>query len=193
MDAELDSKQQQVMAYIRQIARMASSDSSRLRRFLWRYERTSDNQDDIIQDAILEALRCRHHYLALGSVQTWFYGVLANVARNHVARRVKQSLRTDSLDLWQDSVEHAAEAEQLLDSGEQGPEQEAEFRQLAARLFVAAKQLPPDLRTTLELVCLDGHSYHSAASMLLIPVGTVRSRINRARQLLRRKLDVPAS
>lgn len=184
------SEQHQIVAYLRQIAQTAASSSSPLRRFLWRYERTPDNQDDIIQEAMLQALRSDNANLTGASVQTWFYGVLANVARHHVARQVRQSERIESTDLWPDSGERLAATPDSASS----PEEAAHSRQLTSRLIDAVQGLPPRLRSTLELVCLNDHSYVDAAQMLDVPVGTVRSRINRARMLLRRQLKMgPAS
>jgi len=179
-----NSEHQQMMAYLRHIAKTAASNSSPLRRFLWRYERTRDNQDDIIQEAILQALRSSNPNITGASVQTWFYGVLSNVARHHVARQVKHSTRVESTDLWQDDGERlGAPAD-----GANNPEEAAQCHQLILRLIEAMQSLPPRLRSTLELVCLDDHSYLDAAQLLDVPVGTVRSRINRARMLLRRQL-----
>jgi RNA polymerase sigma factor (sigma-70 family) len=185
MDLTPDCKQQQVITYLGQIARSMKHDSSPLRRFLWRYEHTPDNQDDIIQEAMLEALRCSHLYLAAASVHTWFYGVLANVARHHVARQTKQWSRTESLDRRQEAS-GATEADGGYASGLQTPDELAQFRQTVEQLSGAMHQLPPSLLQTLELVCLEEYSYQDAARRLRIPVGTVRSRINRARMLLRR-------
>lgn len=186
---DLASRQQQVMAYVVQIAQTVTSDSCKLRRFLWRYERTQDNQDDIIQDAMLEAVRCSDRYLALASVQTWFYGVVANVARNHVARRVNQTARTESLEFLRDLLDEFPENDWMHNSCQSAPNEGAGFRELAAQLHDAMGQLPTDLRKTFEMVCLQEHSYRDTAKILSIPIGTVRSRINRARFLLRRRLN----
>lgn len=177
-----------MLAYLGQLSRTATSSSSPLRRFLWRFERSQDQQDDIIQQALLEALRCSHHDLRGASVQTWFFGVLANVARHHVARQVRQSERTESLDMWQDGSERSA----TPDDSTPSPEEVTHFRQLARRLEEATRELPPRLRRTLELVCLDECSYIQAAEQLLVPIGTIRSRVNRARMLLRRQMEFGA-
>lgn len=66
------------------------------------------------------------------------------------------------------------------------------FRQLARRLEEATRELTPRLRHTLELVCLDECSYIQAAEQLLVPIGTIRSRVNRARMLLRRQMEFGA-
>jgi RNA polymerase sigma-70 factor, ECF subfamily len=172
------------MECIEQIARINTSHSRKLKRFLWRFERTVGDVEDIIQDAMVEAMRCSDRFLAQSSVETWFYGIAANVARGHVARSVMQGLRTDSLDLLRENAGDAAA--NLTNPATFGDA--VELREFTQRLDAAIAQLPRDLRITFDLACLQELSYREIADALLIPIGTVRSRVNRARTLLKASL-----
>ena len=84
--------------FMNQIIRISINDSRKLKRFIWRFEHNEENIEDIIQDAVIEALRCEHSFEYRSSVETWFFGVAANVARRHVARHSVHSKRVTSLD-----------------------------------------------------------------------------------------------
>jgi len=187
------TRQQEVVTYIAQVARTSMRDSCKLRRFLWRYERAASDVEDIIQDAMVEALRCSDRFLARSSVETWFFGVAANVARNHVARRVTQASRTESLDLLREVTGDPAGDRRLGGDAEVGSRDDVAIRQFAGQVSNALARLPDDLRDTFELVCLQERSYRDVAEMLSIPIGTIRSRIHRARSLLRLMLGENAA
>ncbi|WP_177200705.1 sigma-70 family RNA polymerase sigma factor [Roseateles sp. YR242] len=180
-------RQQQVLLHITRIARESRSDSSKLKRFLRRYERSPGELDDIIQDALLEATRCSDRYMAKSSVETWFFGIAANVARNHVARSAKRSSQVESLD----ATPYVADGETAQRASESVMDvsQCVSYRQLARVVDDTLSTLSPDLRGTFHLACLEEESYRDVAEIQSIPIGTVRSRVNRVRTLLRSKLQ----
>ena len=169
-------------AFMNQIIRISINDSRKLKRFIWRFEHNEENIEDIIQDAVIEALRCEHSFEYRSSIETWFFGVAANVARRHVARRSVHSKRVTSLD------DHAEWSEFDGMDGfpreTSSPDVAFQFNQFVSDLSTQIEQFPDDLRRTFELVCIEGNAYQDAAAMLQIPIGTVRSRVNRARKLL---------
>lgn len=187
VDPELVRQRQQlVLTHIVTIARDSRSDSSKLKRFLRRYERSPGELDDIIQDAMLEATRCADRFQARSSVETWFFGIAANVARNHVARCSKRKGQMESLD----ESPHMMDAESVHRPRDATMDvsQQVEYRQLAGIVDVTLSGLSPDLRYTFDLACLQEESYRDVAEIQSIPVGTVRSRVNRVRTLLRSRL-----
>jgi RNA polymerase sigma factor (sigma-70 family) len=187
VDPELVRQRQQlVLTHIVKIARDSRSDSSKLKRFLRRYERSPGELDDIIQDAMLEATRCADRFQARSSVETWFFGIAANVARNHVARCSKRSGQMESLDESPHMMD-AESAHRPRDSSMDVSQQVA-YRQLAGIVDVTLSGLSPDLRGTFDLACLQEESYRDVAEIQAIPIGTVRSRVNRVRTLLRSRL-----
>lgn len=183
----IEHRHQQILNCILQFAEDSRDSSSKLKRFLRRFERDDAELEDIMQDALLEAFKCSERYEARSSPQTWLFGLAANVARNHVARRVK-SIKV----VWQ--AEPEDKDERTTDGA--GPEscdashcdetyQRIQLSQMSARLEDAIGMLPVDLRHTFDLACLQELPYRDVASTLHIPVGTVRSRVNRARCLLK--------
>ncbi|MDH0865342.1 sigma-70 family RNA polymerase sigma factor [Mitsuaria sp. GD03876] len=179
-------RQQLVLTHIVKIARESRSDSSKLKRFLRRYERSPGELDDIIQDAMLEATRCADRFQARSSVETWFFGIAANVARNHVARCAKRSSQMESLD----ESPHMMDSESVHRPRDLSADvsQQVAYRQLAGIVDLTLSGLSPDLRGTFDLACLQEESYRDVAEIQAIPIGTVRSRVNRVRTLLRSRL-----
>lgn len=183
---EVVNLQQMVLTHIVKIARESRNDSSKLKRFLRRYERSPGELDDIIQDALLEATRCSDRYMARSSVETWFFGIAANVARNHVARCAKRSGQMESLD----ESPHVLDGQTAQRGNEAGMDvsRHVAYRQLADFVDHTLESLSPDLRGTFDLACLQEESYRDVAEIQSIPIGTVRSRVNRVRTLLRSRL-----
>lgn len=187
VDPELARQRQQlVLSHIVKIAHEARSDSSKLKRFLRRYERSPSELDDIIQDAMLEATRCADRFQGRSTVETWFFGIAANVARNHVARCAKRNRQMESLD----DAPHTRDGESVHHSRDRSKDvsQQVAYRQLAGIVDVTLSGLSPDLRCTFDLACLQEESYREVAALQAIPIGTVRSRVNRVRTLLRARL-----
>lgn len=186
-DDSPQSRQQQVLDQITRIARESRSDSSKLKRFLRRYERSSTELDDIIQDALLEATRCSDRYLAKSTVETWFFGIAANMARNHVARCSRRNSQVGSLD----DQPHLLEGEiaQRAEGGAGDVGKHVAYRQLAGLVEETLSTMSPDLRETFDLACLQEESYRDVAAIQVIPIGTVRSRVNRVRTVLRAKVQ----
>lgn len=135
---------------------------------------------------MLEATRCADRFQARSSVETWFFGIAANVARNHVARCSKRSGQMESLDESPHMMD-AESAHRPRDSSMDVSQQVA-YRQLAGIVDVTLSGLSADLRGTFDLACLQEESYRDVAEIQAIPIGTVRSRVNRVRTLLRSRL-----
>jgi RNA polymerase sigma-70 factor (ECF subfamily) len=141
--------------------------------FMRRYARSlarDDNvADDVVQDALLKALEKRHAFRPDGSPKRWLLSIVHNIFIS-VRRREQAEARRD-----------IRFAQTLIDRLE--PDQEhAACLQEVARAFAA---LPDHHRAVLHLVAVEGQSYQEAAAILDVPVGTVMSRLSRARAALR--------
>lgn len=140
-----------------------------LRRYARSLTRDDTQADDLVHDALLRALE-RQHTLRPGSnLRTWLMAVLHNVFIDGQRRR-----RTEN-----------RHAETLVHEGERttAPGQEHSVR--LAQIRRAFSMLPDEQRAALHLVTIDGLSYQEAAAVLEIPIGTLMSRIGRARAALR--------
>ncbi|VWX63313.1 hypothetical protein VARIO8X_90182 [Burkholderiales bacterium 8X] len=136
-----------------------------------------DEAEDIAQQAFFEAARTLDQFRGESELSTWLYGIAMNLIRNYLNRAPYKTCRF--------------EPEHVLDSRPSNhgdPESALELRQLLAEVTSAMDQLPAEMREVLLLVGVHQLSYEAAASRLDVPIGTVRSRLSRARAALKLKL-----
>lgn len=139
-----------------------------LRRFARALSRDSDTADDLVQDTLVRALRAEHLFHG-GDLRTWMFTILLNLDRN---RRRGLSRRPV-----------LAVIEEVDPPGEPGSDGTA--RDIVRGLAL----LPAEQREVLLLVALEGMSYREAADVQGVPIGTVMSRLSRARNTLRTHID----
>jgi RNA polymerase sigma-70 factor (ECF subfamily) len=128
---------------------------------------------DVLQDTFVKAYRSLNTFRGESAFYTWLYRIAVNTAKNHLAARAKES-KDISLD-----VERTAELPVLEDLS--APEDEAGAEELQRAILHSIEQLPDDLKHALTLRELEGMSYDEIALAMDCPIGTVRSRIFRAR------------
>ena len=148
-----------------------------LYRFVLRNIGNPSDAEDIAQQAFIEAYKAMATFRGESKLSTWLYGIAMNLVRNYLNRaphRVRQYESDDVL-------------EGLADTAD-GPEALAERSQMIERLSSQISELSSELQQILMLVAVDGLSYDEAAVMLEIPVGTVRSRLFRAREQIKERL-----
>lgn len=132
--------------------------------------------EDLCSTVFLEVWRHRHRIVEVdGSILPWIYGVATNVCRNHHRSTRRQTNALARLHLADVSV--ASGSDEVIDR------LDAERR--AAQALERLNQLPQADQDVFVLVCWEGFGYAVAADILGIPVGTVRSRLARARRSLR--------
>lgn len=143
---------------------------------LARYLTRHQDVEDIAQETFIKAYRALPRFRGESAFYTWLYRIAVNTAKNHLAAR-PQRVQTVELDAEDaDGGELAAALRQ-----EDGPEDAAQSDELKAAIDAAIAALPEDLRSALTLREFNGLSYAQIAEVLDCPVGTVRSRIFRAR------------
>lgn len=155
---------------------------ARLKFFAMRYEKNASDIEDIIQNTFLEALKYQNSFEGRSTIDTWLHGIMRNTIKRHIAFQVSQSKQTIRLDAQEETKIFCFEVE---DESWVQPEDIVYAKQILQNLSVALKEMSQDIRTTFDLVFIDELSYQNAASILNIPVGTVKSRTNRIRKLLR--------
>ena len=129
---------------------------------------------DVLQDAFVKAFRSLHTFRGESAFYTWLYRITVNTAKNHVASKLKEPRSISADD------DAANDLAVLHDSG--GPDEEAGAEELQRAILHAIEQLPQDLKHALTLRELEGMSYDDIAIAMNCPIGTVRSRIFRARE-----------
>jgi len=141
--------------------------------------------DDLAQEVFVRVFVHRRNYRHGSKFSTWLFTIAANLAKNEIRRRVRRR-NWFSLDALQELLKDSAI--QLADPTE-GRESLLEREQLQAAVGRAIATVPEKYRLALVLRDIEGLPYEEISQVLGIPGGTVRSRINRARSMLKRKLQ----
>jgi RNA polymerase sigma-70 factor (ECF subfamily) len=148
-----------------------------------RYVRNHSDVPDIVQEAFIKAYRALPNFRGDSAFYTWLYRIAVNCAKNHMVASGRKPPGSDI------DVEDA----EVYDSGEAlrenaSPEKLLLTKEIKKVVFDTIEQLPEDLRTAINLRELEGLSYEEIATIMECPVGTVRSRIFRARDAVDKKI-----
>ena len=142
-----------------------------------RFVRDPDEVQDVVQEAFIKAYRALPAFRGDSAFYTWLYRIAINTAKNYL---VSRSRRPPGVDIEVEDAEYLEGAGFLRDNAD--PESLLATEQLRAAVDGAIRRLPEDLRTALSLREYEGLSYEEIAEVMRCPVGTVRSRIFRARE-----------
>lgn len=154
------------------------------------YRLTNDSQDaeDLVQEAALRAFRFRHTFQAGTSFKAWFYRIVVNHFYTGTRRRRAVTSSLDSLSDAHEILLFVRSAEAGLLRPEADPAATAIARMAEDDVARALATLPDEFRTVCTLYFLDDLSYQEIADILAVPIGTVRSRLHRGRQMLQKQL-----
>ena len=152
----------------------------KIRGLVGRFVRDSAELDDVVQEAFIKAYRALPNFRGDSAFYTWLYRIAINASKNYVAASSRRAPTVDVDIGTAEQLEQTDGAYTLRDS--ESPEQALRRDELAATIRQAITDLPDDLRTTVTLREFDGLSYRQIAEITDCPVGTVRSRIFRARE-----------
>tara|TARA_B110001452_G_scaffold192662_1_gene162670 strand:- start:2635 stop:3225 length:591 start_codon:yes stop_codon:yes gene_type:complete len=151
----------------------------RVHAIVGRFIRDSHEVEDVTQEAFLKAYRALPRFRGDSQFYTWLFRIAVNTAKNYLVAR---SRRPPSSDVNLVDAEFYAGSEQLKDLGT--PENQLFRDELETVINKAIEELPEDLRTAVTLREYEGLSYEDIAGVMDCPVGTVRSRIFRARETI---------
>ncbi|MGB5327807.1 MAG: RNA polymerase sigma factor RpoE [Gammaproteobacteria bacterium] len=138
---------------------------------------------DIAQDAFIKAYRAINGFRGDSQFYTWLYRIAANTAKNHLASRARKSLGY-TVDV--DDAQHFEGESGLKEYA--NPENLLLTDEIRQTIFTAIEKLPDDLKSAITLREIDGLSYEEIADVMDCPIGTVRSRIFRARDVIDKEL-----
>lgn len=142
-----------------------------------------DEALDLSQEVFLRVFRTIHRFRGQSTLRTWIYRIAVNQARNR-HRFWRRRHRADQVSLDAHVAAHGD-----LSGSEAGPDRVLAQKELASRLQHALDHLPFDQRTAIVLREIDGLSYNEIAYSLGLAIGTVKSRLTRARRALRLELS----
>ncbi len=156
---------------------------SSLHNHISRYLRNSHAVDDVFQEALIRAYRALPRFRGDASFYTWLYRIGINAAKNYIASESRK-IRTSMVPL-----EH--EDFGIVDrrGDEPTPEEVLSAKELNDALSAVVETMPADMRAVYTLRCTRGMSYVHIATTMGVPLGTVRSRLSRAREFLLEHLD----
>ncbi len=152
----------------------------KLARLLSRFIRDATEVEDVTQEAFIKAYRALPSFRGDSAFYTWLYRIGINTAKNYLVAQGRRAPTTTPMDA--EEAENMGEGEQLQDLNT--PENQMMSRQVAESVNQTLGQLPEELRTAITLREIEGLSYEDIASIMNCPIGTVRSRIFRAREAI---------
>ncbi|RRQ24021.1 RNA polymerase sigma factor RpoE [Guyparkeria sp. SCN-R1] len=160
----------------------------RVQRLIARYIRDPEQVFDLSQETFIKAYRALERFRGDSAFYTWIYRIAVNTAKNQLASDARGgymvSLNSGGSD---ESDEPMMEPEALRDGGT--PDALAATEELKGAIDRAISELPEDLRTALTLREMEGLSYDEIAAVMDCPIGTVRSRIFRAREATEQSIE----
>lgn len=148
-----------------------------------RYVKDFDEVNDVVQEAFIKAYRALAKFRGESAFYTWLYRIAVNTAKNYLVARNRRPPASD-VDAEEAAFYEGSEKLRDIDS----PENLLYRDELEAVVDLAIKNLPEDLRTAVTLREFEGLSYEEIAEVMGCPVGTVRSRIFRAREAIDEKI-----
>jgi len=155
--------------------------SGRLLNFVLRFVGDRETAEDIVQETFLRSFRKRREYRAIANFSTWLFTIAGNLAKSELRRRKRWRFLSLNRD------EESQTGFELPDESFR-PDLVAESSLADTQIQQAIAQLPDNYREVILLRDVEGMSYQEIARVVRCPVGTVKSRVNRARIRLQQKL-----
>ncbi|MDY6416979.1 MAG: RNA polymerase sigma factor RpoE [Succinivibrio dextrinosolvens] len=144
----------------------------------------SADVNDVAQEAFIKAYKAINNFRGESSFYTWLYRIVVNAAKTYLESNSK---RKNHIDV--DSEEFQSIDSQGVLTSRESPDKIIESQELQQVILSAMNELPEELRQAIMLREVEGMSYEDMADLLQIPIGTVRSRIFRARQFIEERMS----
>ncbi len=168
--------------------KIVSRYKDRLLNFIYRFLNDLDRSEDLVQDTLLKLYTHKDSYKEIAKFSTWLYTIAANLARTEL-RKIKRRKTFSVTELSHDDREF------IIKSTDAGPGEEIFSQNFEKNVQRALAELPDDFKTIIILRDIQELSYDEISKIVEVPLGTVKSRINRGRvklqQLLKKKGERP--
>ncbi|RUP25275.1 MAG: RNA polymerase sigma factor RpoE [Curvibacter sp.] len=165
-----------VLKYQRRVARLVA-----------RMVRDSDLVDDVVQETFIRAYRALHQFRGEAQFYTWLYRIAVNTAKKALVDLRRNPVMNESAMRGRDDDDETSPVSNELSSDET-PETVLAAKEIGEAVNSAMEALPEDLRQAVTLREIEGLSYDEIAEVMNCPIGTVRSRIFRAREAISAKV-----
>jgi len=152
---------------------------TRVYRFIFKFLHDPEGAEDVAQETFVQAFSGLARFQGRSRFSTWLFGIAYNLALQHIQQSRARGV-----------VSSAEAISSLRASKKDSPLYSLEKKRTLSALVDAVDSLPDDLRYTFILIFLEGIPYAEAAELMAIPVGTVRSRVHRTREILGKKLKL---
>ena len=156
----------------------------KLARLLSRFVRDSAEVEDVTQEAFIKAYRALPSFRGESAFYTWLYRIGINTAKNYLVALGRRAPTTTEFDA--EEAESFDDADNLRDNNT--PDAMLQSKEIGEAVNRAMEALPEELRTAITLREIEGLSYEDIANVMACPIGTVRSRIFRARDAIAAEL-----
>ena len=153
----------------------------RIINFIYRFEKDTESAEDIVQDALLKVYTHKHYYKNIAKFSTWLYTIAGNLAKTEL--RKKKTRKVTNL-----SQMGPEDKDFELTSNEPETDKATQNEYLEKRIQIAINKLPLHFKTVTILREIQELSYEEISKIVDVPLGTVKSRINRARLQLQKEL-----
>ena len=156
----------------------------KLTRLLSRMVRDQSEIEDIVQDSFVKAYRAINNFRGDSAFYTWLYRIGINTAKNHLVSLGRRPKAMNEVEI--EDVENFEDGDELRSI--ETPENTMMTKEIVATVNDTIEGLPDELKEAISLREMDGLSYEEIAELMQCPIGTVRSRIFRAREAIAEKL-----
>ncbi|MBL6728419.1 MAG: RNA polymerase sigma factor RpoE [Methylophilaceae bacterium] len=156
----------------------------KLTRLLARMVRDQSEIEDIVQDSFIKAYRAINNFRGDSAFYTWLYRIGINTAKNHLVSLGRRPKAMNDVEI--EDVENFEDGQELRNL--ETPENSMMTKEIVATVNDTIESLPDELKEAISLREMDGLSYEEIAELMQCPIGTVRSRIFRAREAIADKL-----
>ena len=158
----------------------------KLARLLSQFIRDAAEVEDVTQETFIKAYRALPSFRGESAFYTWLYRIGINTAKNFLVTQGRRAPTMTSAGFDIEDAENFEEGSQLREMNT--PESELMSKQIAETVNQTLQELPEELRKAITLREIEGISYEEIATIMNCPIGTVRSRIFRAREIIAEKL-----
>ncbi len=186
-DADRDLVERARQGDVRAFEMLVVKYRRRIERLIGRMVRDADLVQDVAQETFIRAYRAMPQFRGDSAFYTWLYRIAVNTAKKALVELKRDPLVTESARGGRDDDDETSRVENELSDGET-PEALLASKEIAATVNAAIDALSDDLRQAVTLREIEGLSYEEIADVMNCPIGTVRSRIFRAREAIAVKL-----